>query len=99
MKQSLFESRHQPQWQAFAEQLTQLEQGKAKAAELADFPHQYRRLCQHLAMAQERGYSSYLVDPLQQLAPARPPTAVSPPQPIGCERIGFPAGRFPPAGA
>ncbi len=68
MKQSLFESRHQSQWQAFAEQLTQLEQGKAKADELADFPHQYRRLCQHLALAQERGYSSYLVDPLQQLA-------------------------------
>lgn len=35
---------------------------------MADFPHQYRRLCQHLALAQERGYSSYLVDPLQQLA-------------------------------
>jgi uncharacterized membrane protein SpoIIM required for sporulation len=68
MKQSLFESRHQPQWQAFAEQLTQLEQGKTKAGELADFPHHYRRLCQHLALAQERGYSSYLVDPLQQLA-------------------------------
>ena len=68
MKQSLFESRHQPQWQAFAEQLTQLEQGKIKAGELADFPHHYRRLCQHLALAQERGYSSYLVDPLQQLA-------------------------------
>lgn len=68
MKQSLFESRHQPQWQAFAEQLTQLEQGKTKADELADFPHHYRRLCQHLALAQERGYSSYLVDPLQQLA-------------------------------
>lgn len=68
MKQSLFESRHQPQWQAFAEHLQRLEQGKAKADELADFPHQYRRLCQHLALAQERGYSSYLVDPLQQLA-------------------------------
>ncbi|NCE91984.1 stage II sporulation protein M [Pseudomonas sp. L13] len=68
MKQSLFESRHQRQWQTFAEQLTQLEQGKAKAADVADFPHQYRRLCQHLALAQQRGYSSYLVDPLQQLA-------------------------------
>lgn len=68
MKQSLFESRHQPQWQAFAEQLNRLEQGKAKASDVADFPHQYRRLCQHLALAQERGYSSYLVDPLQQLA-------------------------------
>lgn len=68
MKQSLFESRHQQEWQTFAEQLKQLEQGKAKAAEVADFPHRYRRLCQHLALAQERGYSSYLIDPLQQLA-------------------------------
>ncbi|KTB68939.1 stage II sporulation protein M [Pseudomonas allii] len=68
MKQSLFENCHQRQWQAFAAQLTQLEQGQAKAADVADFPHQYRRLCQHLALAQERGYSSYLVDPLQQLA-------------------------------
>ena len=68
MKQSLFEHRHQPQWQAFAEQLGQLEQGKVKARDMADFPNQYRRLCQQLALAQERGYSSYLVDPLQQLA-------------------------------
>jgi len=68
MKQSLFESRHQAQWQAFSAQLTQLEQGKAKNSDFADFPHHYRRLCQHLALAQERGYSSYLVDPLQQLA-------------------------------
>lgn len=68
MKQSLFEHRHQPQWRAFTTQLEQLEQGKAKASDLAGFPHQYRRLCQHLALAQERGYSSYLIDPLQQLA-------------------------------
>ena len=68
MKQSVFESRQQPQWQAFAEQLKQLEQGKAKPGEMANFPRQYRRLCQHLALAQERGYSSYLVDSLQQLA-------------------------------
>ncbi|WP_426134426.1 stage II sporulation protein M [Pseudomonas sp. PWP3-1b2] len=68
MKQSVFESHHQPQWHAFAEQLKLLEQGKAKAGDMAEFPHHYRRLCQHLALAQERGYSSYLVDPLQQLA-------------------------------
>ncbi|AZE96304.1 putative membrane protein [Pseudomonas orientalis] len=66
MKQNLFESRHQPQWQAFAEQLDQLERGKA--IDVADFPYHYRRLCQHLALAQARGYSSYLVDRLQQLA-------------------------------
>ncbi len=68
MKQSMFESRHQLQWQAFAEQLKQLEQGKTKPGDVATFPLQYRRLCQHLALAQERGYSSYLVDSLQQLA-------------------------------
>ena len=66
MKQSLFESRHKTQWHIFAEQLKQLELGKA--TEVTDFPYQYRRLCQHLALAQERGYSSYLVDQLQQLA-------------------------------
>ncbi|WPN97232.1 stage II sporulation protein M [Pseudomonas sp. MUP55] len=66
MKQSLFENRHQQQWQTFAEQLQQLERGKA--CEVSDFPYHYRRLCQHLALAQERGYSSYLVDRLQQLA-------------------------------
>lgn len=37
MKQSLFENCHQRQWQAFAAQLTQLEQGQAKAADVADF--------------------------------------------------------------
>lgn len=68
MKQSIFESRHQAQWEAFAAQLQQLEHGKARNGDFADFPHHYRRLCQHLALAQERGYSSYLVDPLQQLA-------------------------------
>lgn len=68
MNQSQFESRHQPQWQAFAQQLKALEQGKAKSNDMAEFPHHYRRLCQHLALAQEQGYSSYLVDPLQQLA-------------------------------
>lgn len=68
MKQSLFETRYQPQWHAFTALVTQLEQGKAKATDTADFPHHYRRLCQHLALAQERGYSSYLVDRLQQLA-------------------------------
>lgn len=68
MKQSLFESHHQTQWQAFAAQLTQLEQGKTKLQDFASFPRDYRNLCHQLALAQERGYSSYLVDRLQQLA-------------------------------
>ncbi|MGC5701478.1 stage II sporulation protein M [Pseudomonas sp. NFXW11] len=68
MKQSLFESRHQAQWQQFEQRLEQLERRKAKAEDCQSFVQDYRRLCQHLALAQERGYSSYLIDPLQQLA-------------------------------
>jgi len=67
MKQSQFEIRHQAHWQQFAHRLDLLERGKASAEEARAFPRDYRRLCQHLALAQERGYSSYLVDPLQHL--------------------------------
>ena len=68
MKQSQFETRHQAQWQRFEQLLGRLERGKARADECRQFPQDYRRLCQHLALARERGYSSYLVDPLEQLA-------------------------------
>ena len=67
MKQSLFESRHQPEWERFAQQLVVLEQGKPSSGGDPSFPRDYRRLCQHLALAQERGYSSYLIDQLHQL--------------------------------
>ena len=68
MKQSLFESRHQPDWQRFAELLYALEHGKAESKACEAFASDYRRICQQLALAQERGYSSHLVDPLQHLA-------------------------------
>ena len=68
MKQSQFESLHQPQWDAYRQDLDLLERGKASAEHARSFPRDYRRLCQHLALAQERGYSTCLIDPLQQLA-------------------------------
>lgn len=67
MKQSLFENRHRTEWDQFAQRLDSLERGKADVEDCTAFPKDYRRLCQHLALAQERGYSSYLIDPLQQL--------------------------------
>ncbi|WP_260959195.1 stage II sporulation protein M [Pseudomonas citri] len=67
MKQSLFESRHQTEWDQLARQLDQLERSR-NALQDGDFPAAYRRLCHHLALAQARGYSSLLVDTLQQLA-------------------------------
>ena len=65
MKQSLFESRHKAEWERFTLALERLERGK-DTSQVAEFPKAYRRLCQHLALAQERGYSSFLVDSLQQ---------------------------------
>ncbi|VVN37884.1 stage II sporulation protein M [Pseudomonas fluorescens] len=65
MKQSLFESRHKAEWERFSHLLDQLERDD-KATDAGNFPKDYRRLCQHLALARERGYSSFLIDALQQ---------------------------------
>lgn len=72
MKQTLFESQHQAHWNRFAEQLNRLERKTHKAQPRKALPHDtfshdYRRICQHLALAQARGYSTFLVDSLQQL--------------------------------
>ncbi|WP_247841372.1 stage II sporulation protein M [Pseudomonas sp. MWU12-3103b] len=66
MKQSLFEARHKAEWERFILALERLEHGK-DTSQAASFPKAYRRLCQHLALAQARGYSSFLIDSLQQL--------------------------------
>lgn len=68
MKQSLFENLHQADWQRFATRLTLLEKNARTITASETFSLDYRRICQHLALARERGYSSYLVDSLQQLA-------------------------------
>lgn len=69
MKQSRFESRHRAEWERFSATLALLEKGRSPAPEDAtSFPADYRRLCQHLALARARGYSSHSVDHLQQLA-------------------------------
>ncbi|WP_095057114.1 MULTISPECIES: stage II sporulation protein M [unclassified Pseudomonas] len=65
MKQRLFENRHKAEWAQFSLHLERLEQDR-KTQDLDSFPSDYRRLCNHLAIARERGYSSFLVDSLQQ---------------------------------
>jgi len=74
MKQSQFENSKQAHWQQFALQLEVLE-GRKKIKKNQNsikvdegFISAYRALCQHLALATERGYSSYLIEQLQQLA-------------------------------
>jgi uncharacterized membrane protein SpoIIM required for sporulation len=68
MKQSQFEQRHQDDWQRFAERLETLERSRRKNEAGDGFAEAYRHICQQLALAQARGYSSHLIDPLQQLA-------------------------------
>jgi uncharacterized membrane protein SpoIIM required for sporulation len=68
MKQSQFEQRHQDAWQQFSQRLDALERSRRRHEAGDGFTQAYRQICQHLALAQERGYSTHLVEPLQQLA-------------------------------
>jgi uncharacterized membrane protein SpoIIM required for sporulation len=66
--QQEFETRYAPTWDRLAAMLEALGTRKrARAAELEQFPHVYRQLCGHLALARERGYSLALVERLNQL--------------------------------
>ncbi|MGP0170716.1 stage II sporulation protein M [Pseudomonas sp. NCHU5208] len=95
MKQSLFETRHQSEWDSFAQQLTALEQGKAQAEACTRFAADYRQLCQHLALAQARGYSSHLIDQLQQLAMRGHQQFYRHRSTLGAQSIRFLLGGFP----
>ncbi|KPW37529.1 Integral membrane protein [Pseudomonas coronafaciens pv. atropurpurea] len=93
MKQSLFETRHEEEWQRFAQYLDALEHGKANAN--ATFPGDYRRICHQLALAQERGYSSHLIDPLHQLAMRGHQQLYRHRSAAGARLLGFIVGGFP----
>lgn len=69
MKQAEFERQHQQLWLALTTQLDLLERGRPLDEPSLDaFPSAYRQLCQHLALAESRGYSGQLIDQLHQLA-------------------------------
>ncbi|NLY12738.1 MAG: stage II sporulation protein M [Gammaproteobacteria bacterium] len=67
MKQALFEQQHQASWQAFARTVEALHKGQAQAEHVVHFTQDYRRICQHLALAKQRGYSYPLLAYLEQL--------------------------------
>lgn len=95
MKQSLYESRHQVEWQVFAEQLDALERGKADSQQSKRFAADYRRLCQHLALAEARGYSNHLVERLRQLTLRGHQQFYRHRSPLGAQLIGFLLVGFP----
>jgi uncharacterized membrane protein SpoIIM required for sporulation len=75
MKQDEFIKRHQPEWHSLAAWLDARGRPKARERRLdaagvpsdLEFPPLYRRVCQHLALAERRGYSNLLVEMLQDL--------------------------------
>lgn len=75
MKQDVFQVRHEAEWNALDAWLRARARPGARQRALdaegvfsdLDFPAAYRRACQHLALAQRRGYSVLLVDRLQDL--------------------------------
>lgn len=68
MKQRQFESQHQSQWQQLEKWLDTLDRNKAtELQKIVDFPHIYRQVCQHLALAQDRHYSPQLIEHLNRL--------------------------------
>ncbi|MET0612821.1 MAG: stage II sporulation protein M [Pseudomonas caspiana] len=95
MKQSLFELRHQAEWQRFAERLGRLEKGRTPDDSNETFSRDYRRICNQLAMAQERGYSSHVVDPLQQLAMRGHQQLYRHRHPFAAQLLGFVLAGFP----
>ena len=73
MNQDAFESRHEPQWSEFERWLDALASARGTRGERAAIvpeeavPKRYRALCQHLALARDRQYSSSLVERLNRL--------------------------------
>lgn len=74
MNQTLFESQHRKDWLEFESWLATLNARRSsrtasQRSDVArDWPHRYRELAHHLALARDRAYSPELVDYLNQLA-------------------------------
>lgn len=69
MRQLFFEEQHRPFWQAFEQDLQQFESKRVTPApaKITAFMQDYRTVCHHLALANDRHYSGGLTDYLQYL--------------------------------
>ena len=69
MNQELFERRYRDFWLSQGTILDKLERGAKdlEPNEMTIFPHHYRRLCKHLALARDRQFSATLVEELNQI--------------------------------
>ncbi len=60
MKEARFVREHEPLWRRLSQPGRQTDDG-------FDYPHAYRQLCHHLALARARGYSQPLIERLNRL--------------------------------
>ncbi len=69
MKQGQFEQLYQSLWRDLAKDIVELEKpsGRLTANELTSFASRYRKICHLHALAEDRRYSSHLVDTLSDL--------------------------------
>ena len=95
MKQALFEKRYLASWQRFSRQLSALERNKLGNNDCSEFTGAYRQICQHLALAEARGYSSHLIERLQQLALRGHQQLYRHRSHLGARSIAFILGGFP----
>lgn len=69
MHQEQFERRHEAQWRQLEEWLDARKRNQSgDPATAIAFPHLYRQVCHHLALARARQYGSHLVERLNHLA-------------------------------
>jgi uncharacterized membrane protein SpoIIM required for sporulation len=100
MKQQPFEARHEAEWQALEAWLASRARPRRATppcAALDDtaFPAAYRRLCQHYALAERRGYSPRLLARLQDLVQRGHAVLYRPPPPRWMAALGFVVAGFP----
>ncbi len=70
MNQQDFEQRNTPVWTRLDEMIQAIGKRHGKDqrdAKQVEFPHLYRQVCHHLAIARERQYTTHLIDRLNQL--------------------------------
>lgn len=100
MKQHQFQARHEAEWTAFAQWLDARARPPRRAppgaaTDDAGFAAAYRRLCQHYALAQRRGYSASLLAQLRELVHRGHVVLYRPPPPRWRRCIDFLAADFP----
>lgn len=95
LKQEAFERRHQAEWETFGACFERLERGQRRQTDSAEYGPAYRRLCQQLALAESRGYSSRLLEQLRQLARRGHQQLYRHRSPLLGRLLGFILGGFP----